>query len=102
MKASFLFFCLSVFVSLELRAQFGPDNGVKATEPNYILLQNATLMIKPGETAQTTDLLIKDGKIIKVAKQIKQDGAVVLDYTGKYIVPSFVELYSDVGLEPVK
>ena len=102
MKASFLFFCLSVFVSLELRAQFGPENGVKATEPNYILLQNATLMIKPGETAQTTDLLLKDGKIIKVAKQIKQDGAVVLDYTGKYIIPSFVELYSDVGLEPVK
>ena len=59
-------------------------------------------MIKPGETAQTTNLLIKDGKIIKVAKQIKQDGAVVLDYTGKYIIPSFVELYADVGLEPVK
>lgn len=102
MKPIFLFllFCaISVGSSF---GQFGPENGLKDSEPSYILLQNATLMIKPGQTQAQTDLLIQDGKIIKVGKGLKQSGAVVIDYTGKYIVPAFLELYSDVGLEPVK
>ena len=102
MKARIFIFLLSALFSLELHAQFGPENGVKASEPSYILLQNATLLVKPGETLQSTDILVQDGKIIRVGKQLHQDGAITIDYTGKVIIPSFVELYSDVGLEPLK
>lgn len=102
MKPRSIIFLLCALFSVELHAQFGPENGLKASEPSYILLQNATLVVKPGEILQSTDLLIHDGKIIKVGKQLKQAGAITLDYTGKVIVPSFVELYSDVGLEPLK
>jgi imidazolonepropionase-like amidohydrolase len=102
MKARIFIFLLSALFSLELHAQFGPENGVKASEPSYILLQNATLLVKPGEILQSADILVQDGKIIKVGKQLHQDGAITIDYTGKVIIPSFVELYSDVGLEPLK
>ena len=102
MKARIFIFLLSALFSLELHAQFGPENGIKASEPSYILLQNATLLVKPGEVLQSADILVQDGKIIRVGKQLHQDGAITIDYTGKVIIPSFVELYSDVGLEPLK
>ncbi len=102
MKARIFIFLLSALFSLELHAQFGPENGIKASEPSYILLQNATLLVKPGEILQSADILVQDGKIIRVGKQLHQDGAITIDYTGKVIIPSFVELYSDVGLEPIK
>lgn len=102
MKARIFIFLLSALFSLELHAQFGPENGIKASEPSYILLQNATLLVRPGEILQSADILVQDGKIIKVGKQLHQDGAITIDYTGKFIIPSFVELYSDVGLEPLK
>ena len=102
MKAHNFIFVLCALFSFKLSAQFGPENGVKESEPQFILLQNATLFIKPGETMLSADLLIQDGKIIKVGKQLKQVGALTIDYTGKVIIPSFIELYSDVGLEPLK
>ena len=100
MTARFLILLTTLF-SIELHAQFGPDNGLKASEPKYILLQNATIMVKPGQTLTDTDLLLHNGKIVQVGKNLKQDGAVALDYTDKVLVPSFIELYSNVGLDPI-
>lgn len=94
MTARFLLFLLGTLFSLELHAQFGPENGVKASEPKYILLQHATIMVKPGQTLTDTDLLLHEGKIVQVGKNLRQDGAVTLDYTDKVLVPSFIDLYS--------
>ena len=41
MKARFILFLLGALFSLELHAQFGPENGVKASEPKFVLLQHA-------------------------------------------------------------
>ncbi len=101
MKARFILFLLGALFSLELHAQFGPENGVKASEPKFVLLQHATIMVKPGQTLLDCDLLMQEGKIVQVGKNLKQDGAVALDYTGKVLVPSFIDLYSSVGLDPV-
>ena len=101
MKARFILFLLGALFSLELHAQFGPENGVKASEPKYVLLQHANIMVKPGQTLTDCDLLLQEGKIVQVGKNLKQDGAVALDYTGKVLVPSFIDLYSSVGLDPV-
>jgi hypothetical protein len=101
MKARFIIFLFGALFSLELHAQFGPENGVKASEPKFVLLQHATIMVKPGQTLTDCDLLMQDGKIVQVGKNLKQDGAVALDYTGKVLVPSFIDLYSSVGLDPV-
>ena len=42
--------------------------------------------------------LIVEGKIKEVGNNLKNKEALVFDYTGKTIVPSFVELYTNVGL----
>ena len=101
MKTHLLLFLFALFFSYELSAQFGPENGVKASEPKFVLIQHATIMVKPGQTLTDTDLLLQNGKIIQVGKNLKQDGAVALDYTGKVLVPSFIDMYSSVGLDPV-
>jgi N-acyl-D-aspartate/D-glutamate deacylase len=100
MTARFLFLLTTLF-SLDLHAQFGPDNGLKASEPKFILLQHATIMVKPGQTLTDTDLLLHDGKIVQVGKNLKQDGAVAIDYTDKVLVPSFIDLYSNGGLDQI-
>jgi imidazolonepropionase-like amidohydrolase len=101
MKARHLLFLFATFVSVQLSAQFGPDNGVKASAPKFVLIQHATIMVKPGQTLLDADLLLQNGKIVEVGKNLKQDGAVALDYTGKVLVPSFIDMYSSVGLDPV-
>jgi imidazolonepropionase-like amidohydrolase len=101
MKTHLLLFLFALFFSYELSAQFGPENGVKASEPKFVLIQHATIMVKPGQTLTDTDLLLQNSKIIQVGKNLKQDGAVALDYTGKVLVPSFIDMYSSVGLDPV-
>jgi imidazolonepropionase-like amidohydrolase len=101
MKTHLLLFLFALLFYSELSAQFGPENGLKASTPEYILLQNATIMVKPGQTLASADLLLKNGKIVEVGKNLKQSGAVVQDYTGKVIVPAFIDLYSSVGLDPV-
>ena len=101
MKTRFILILLGALFSLELHAQFGPENGVKASEPKYVLLQHANIMVKPGQTLPDCDLLLHEGKIVQVGKNLKQDGAVALDYTGKVLVPSFIDLYSSVGLDPI-
>jgi imidazolonepropionase-like amidohydrolase len=101
MKTQQLLFLFALFFSKQLFGQFGPENGLKASEPEFILLQHATIIVKPGQTLESADLLIKNGKIVQIGKNLKQDGAVVYDYSGKVLVPAFIDLYSSVGLDPV-
>lgn len=101
MKISLFILVFGLFYVNRLNAQFGPDNGLKPSEPKYILIQNATIVVKPGQTLTNSDLLIQDGIIVQVGKQLKQDGAVIYDYTGKVLVSAFIDLYSSIGLDAV-
>ena len=44
------------------------------------------------------DVLIEDGKIAKVGKNIKSKNAEVIDATGKYVLPGFIDAHSHVAL----
>ncbi|MEN9699975.1 MAG: hypothetical protein RLZZ301_1173 [Bacteroidota bacterium] len=101
MKSIPFLFAFCAFFSLQLRAQFGPDNGVKETTATLILVQHAQVMVRPGEVLTDADLLIENGKIKKVGKNLNAPGALLLDYSGKVLVPAFIETYSSVGLEKV-
>lgn len=101
MKTLLLLLPLIYLCAFDLRAQFGPDNGLKNSEPTFILLQHATIMLKAGQTLQDADILIADGKILKVGRNIRQDGAVQYDYSDRVLTPSFIDLYTNVGLDPI-
>ncbi|HMU45797.1 MAG TPA: amidohydrolase family protein [Chitinophagaceae bacterium] len=76
-----------------------PENGVADPRHGHFALTNATI-VKDGVTTLTNATLVfKDGKITAVGNNIKPPaGAVVIDCKGKYIYPSFIDLYADYGI----
>ena len=59
---------------------------------------NATIVKDADNTLSNAVLIIKDGKIIAVGTNLKVPaGAVEVDCRGKYIYPSFIDIYADYG-----
>jgi len=76
-----------------------PVNGVVDPREKCYAFTNATL-VKDGQTTVTgATLLIRDGLIVSAgtAVTIPKD-AVVIDCSGKYIYPSFIDIFSDYGI----
>ena len=80
-----------------------PVNGVADQRSDYFAFTNATIVKDPQTTLQNATLVIKQGKIIAVGANITvPKDAVVVDCKGKYIYPSFIDMYSDYGTEIVQ
>ena len=95
-----LLFTLGALLALApLRAQETfPVNGVADNRDRCYAFTHATI-VKDGQTTLTdATLLIKKGKIIAVGKADIPSDAVVIDCTGKYLYPSFIDSYSDYGI----
>lgn len=75
-----------------------PQNGVSQSQAPYYALTNATIYVSPTETLENATLLIKGTVIEKVGKRISiPKNAVEIDCDGLTIMPSFIDLSSDVG-----
>lgn len=58
-----------------------------------ILLKNADIILE-NEIQQNCDLLLKNNKIVKIGKSIEiENGIQVIDCTGKYIAPGFIDIH---------
>jgi len=76
-----------------------PSSGVNDPRSGYYAFTNATVVKDAQTTLQNATLIVKDGKIISVGSNITiPKEAVVIDLKGKYIYPSFIDLYSDYGI----
>jgi imidazolonepropionase-like amidohydrolase len=59
------------------------------------LIRNATVLTVTRGTLQNTDVLIQNGKITRVERNITPPpGAVVIDATGKYVMPGIIDPHS--------
>lgn len=76
-----------------------PVNGVADPRHGYYAFTNATI-VKDGSTTLTNaTLVVKDGKITAVGAGLKVPaGAVEVNCQGKYLYPSFVDIYADYGI----
>jgi len=67
-----------------------------------LLIKNGTV-INPGDkTITKADVLVKDGKVTKIAPAIKEKADDILDAKGCYVMPGFIDLHvhlRDPGLE---
>ncbi len=98
-----IFFALLV-TSLQLNAQITyPVNDVANPREGCYAFINATIIKDAQTTLQNASMIIRKGKIesIGAAVSVPKD-AVVVDCKGKYIYPSFIDVYSDYGTQPVK
>jgi imidazolonepropionase-like amidohydrolase len=75
-----------------------PENGVADPRHGYYAFVNATIVKDASNTINNASLIIKDGKIVAVGSNLKTPaGAVEVDCKGKFIYPSFIDIYADYG-----
>lgn len=94
-----VFISLTV-LSIQLNAQATfPANDVANPKSGYYAFTNATIVTNAQTTLQNATLVIKQGKIESVGSNVAvPKDAVVIDCKGKYIYPSFIDVFSDYGI----
>lgn len=104
MKKSLLLFFLISVIYLGLKGQETfPINDVKDDRIKSYAFTNATIFVDPQQTINNGTLLIKQGKIQAVGQNINVPADfTVIDLKGKYVYPSFIDIYSNYGLPIVK
>jgi len=63
-----------------------------------LLLKNGNIHDAVKAESYTADILVIDGKIAKMEKDITEEGAEILDVTGREIYPGFIDAHCHIGL----
>jgi imidazolonepropionase-like amidohydrolase len=67
-----------------------------------LLIRNGTVLTVTKGTLEGTDVLIRDGKISQIGKNITAPpGVRVIDATGLYVMPGIIDAHSHAGLSAV-
>ena len=67
-----------------------------------ILFQNATVWTNEKEgILQNTDVLIKNGKISKIGKNLSTSGATIIDATGKHVTSGIIDEHSHIAASSI-
>ncbi|MGI8544609.1 MAG: amidohydrolase family protein, partial [Aridibacter sp.] len=91
-----LIFLLTVSICLIL------PTFVSAQNKQDVLIRNATVMTAAKGTLQNTDVLIRNGKIAQIGKNLKAgNDAQIIDATGKYVTPGIIDCHSHAMLDAV-
>lgn len=70
-----------------------------AQDGTKILINDGTIVPVEGDTLQKGDLLIENGKIAALEEDISApSGAKVIDASGMFVYPGFIDAYSHLGL----
>ncbi|AEE20419.1 imidazolonepropionase-like amidohydrolase [Dokdonia sp. Hel_I_63] len=82
---------------------FPANAGVKSKNQNYTVFTNATIHTTPTETIKNGTLVVQDGKVVSVGKSSSYaKNAIVIDLNGKHVYPSFVDIYTNFGIDKPK
>ncbi|WP_264554456.1 amidohydrolase family protein [Flavobacterium sp. N1861] len=96
-----MFFCIS-FLS-NAQDYFPKNDGVKQSFKNHVAITNATIYVSATQKIDKATLLFKEGKIVDVGTNITlPKNATIIDASGKTIYPSFIDLYSEFGIDKPK
>ena len=102
-KKYLVFITFLCTLALSAQEYFPKNDGVVATNTNYTAITNAKIFITPNQIIENGTLLIKDSKIVASGTSvIIPKNSVIIDIKGKSIYPSFIDLYSDFGVEKPK
>jgi imidazolonepropionase-like amidohydrolase len=88
------------FAFISAQEYFPKNDGVSNQNSNYTALTNATIFVTPSQKIEGGTLLIQNGKVVQVGKSVNLPAnTVVINLEGRHIYPSFVDPYSDFGVE---
>ena len=88
---------LSALLSLPVPAQQTPS----PPQSTDTLIRNATILTITRGTLQNTDLLISNGKIAAIGKNLSPANARVIDAGGKYVMPGIIDCHSHSMLDAI-
>jgi imidazolonepropionase-like amidohydrolase len=87
---------------LYIAALFITLDSVAQVERGSVLIKNGTVLTITKGTLENTDLLLKDGKIAQVGKNIAApSGVKVIDATGMHVMPGIIDAHSHLALDAV-
>ena len=97
----------TLFAVLAAMAAFSqptfPENGIGDPRHGYFAFTHATLVKDASTTLTDATLVIKDGRIVAAGTGLPVPaGAVEVDCKGKFIYPSFIDIYTDYGTTPAQ
>ncbi len=78
--------------SLSARAQ---------TPKGSVLIKNATVLTVTNGVLEETDVLVENGIIRSIGKNLSAGNAQTIDASGKYLMPGIIDAHSHVALEAV-
>src|SRR5437899_2862422 len=74
---------------------FGQDKG-------SMLIKNGTVLTVTKGTLTETDVLVKDGKVAQIGKNIAApQGVKVIDATGLFVMPGIIDAHSHIGIDGI-
>lgn len=75
---------------------------VKAQDRGNVLIKNGTVLTVTKGNLEGTDVLIRDGKIAQIGKNIAAPSGVnVVDATGLFVMPGIIDAHSHVGVDAI-
>ncbi len=97
-KLILLSWCLFTAAIINAQETF-PVNGVADQRNGTYAFINATIVKDAATRIVNATLLIKDGRIVAVGTSVSIPAdALVIDCKGKFIYPSFIDVYADYGM----
>jgi len=102
-KILFLFLVSFITTTISAQDYFPINENVKNKSSNYTAFTNAKIYITPTQVIEKGTLLILDGKIIAVGTSVSiPKNCLSINLDGKYVYPSFVDIYTNFGVEKPK
>ncbi len=103
MRKFILFSWVLLLTALSRAQETFPVNGVADKRSGTYAFTNATIVKDAATTLTNATLLIKEGKITAVGTGINiPKEAVVIDCKGRFIYPSFIDIYADYGMPVIQ
>ena len=95
-----LFLAAGVLLARDPRRTTAPPDGLRQNTPQTFALVGATLIVRPGEVVENATLIVRDGKIAAVGRDVDvPPGASVIDVAGKTIYAGFIDAYAELPAE---
>lgn len=100
--STLILFLLFSAGSLYAQVSF-PVNGIADPRETVYAFTNATIVTDADKTLQKATLIIRKNKITALGTNVQVPAnAVTIDCSGKYIYPSFIDIYTNYGIENPK
>ena len=104
MNRIFLLLFLGIFIPKINGQEYFPNNeSVQNKNSNYVVFTSAKIYVTPTQIIEKGSLLIQNGKVIGAGTNLTiPKNCTTINLEGKSIYPSFIDIYTDFGIEKPK